>query len=266
MRPDEYRKLYGNFTALLYGPGGGGKTVLAAAVSKFGPTRILDLQKGAISAITGGSRFIDEQNLDIVPIRNMNEFNDAVAQIEQDRERLRFVAIDTISELDDMIESEYMENSPNQMEYKDYREKLWRMMRITRFFRDSGLNIIMTANDEVDKKERIIPLLDGKLRALLPNQIDIVCYVGIKDTPMGVSPTPTGGPMPSMLTRQVITQSAHVSVRDRFNRLAPAENITDNPALFWAKVLGVPVPPPKSGAPQARPTADPIAGTGTPRR
>lgn len=233
--PQEYRKSYTNMTALIYGPIGCGKTIQAYSISKFGPTRVFDMQKGAISAIVGGSRYINEQNLDIVQIRSMDDFNLEAERLQQDQDKIRFVVFDGMTDLNDLIEYEFMTSNPTRMDNDYYREKIFRMMQITRFFASSKFDIIMTANDDIAKDGRVIPMLDGKLRGLLPNKIGLVAYMSIKDDGRG------------NVLRQICTQSAQIAARDRFARLAWTETLGSDPAALWAKYLGIPIPAIQNG-------------------
>jgi len=225
MNPATYLQNTPGVKVLLYGPLGAGKSVLAASVSMLGPTKYLDLQHGAKAAITKGDGvWCNFANLDIELVNSTTDFTRHVEETIQSG-KYKFLVVDSASDLDHLIESEYMEG-PRQMSYNDSREREGRMIRIGKFFRDKSLCTILTAYEQVSKDgAQINPMLDGKLAQMFPAQLDVIAYVSAKEDG-------NGG-----LYRQTLLGGSRIVGRDKTNRLALVEDISLKPHLLWTKLF-----------------------------
>lgn len=132
-------------TALIYAKPGTGKTYTIGCL----PNRTVVLDVDKTSGILKGNKNITIIDIDTSDI--LNSINEAIQWLEKNTDKYDNIAIDNVSELQNCILSKYGElgkndGVPSQGDYQKYQFKL---LRILRFFKTFGKNILLTAWEEL---------------------------------------------------------------------------------------------------------------------
>lgn len=143
------------YHCLLYGASRGGKTTLvgtAGADERTGPLLLLDFEGGA-SSVMG------QQNIQVVPMRDWHDFNDAYEFLSKGQHPFKSVAVDSISELHtftvlDIVEKEAAANSrrsEDTAEIQDFGKAMIMLRRFMRHMRQLRMHVFITALTKTDK-------------------------------------------------------------------------------------------------------------------
>jgi len=191
---------------MVYSPAGHGKTVLLGSGvgdARICPMLFLDFESGKMS-IKSKIRVVSLDQLkdgskptinkiDVVEIHDWEDYEvvgDYLASVEHP---YKTIAIDSLSEVNYMNMEGAIENGKRARpsthdadiaEMQDYLRSYAQMRRLIRFYRDLPLHTIFSAsaeivNDPGAKRERMWPLLNGKLRFEVPGLVDILGYLAV---------------------------------------------------------------------------------------
>lgn len=135
---------------LIYGQSSAGKTSLLGGLK--GKTLIISAE--------GGLLVLRDKAMDVVEVKNMEEFGEVYMALKNGELEYDNVAIDSLSEIADMIvdelsEDEYFGNSSNAFVlWKEYSN---RITKIVRAFRSLDLNVVFTAlEDSLEENGAIV--------------------------------------------------------------------------------------------------------------
>ncbi len=135
---------------LIYGQSSAGKTSLLGGLK--GKTLIISAE--------GGLLVLRDKAMDVVEVKNMEEFGEVYMALKNGELEYDNVAIDSLSEIADMIvdelsEDEYFGNSSNAFVlWKEYSN---RITKIVRAFRGLDLNVVFTAlEDSLEENGAIV--------------------------------------------------------------------------------------------------------------
>lgn len=136
--------------------------VLVYGASSMGKTSLLGGLKGKTLIISaeGGLLVLRDNNIDVVEVKNMDEFGEVYMALKSGELKYDNVAIDSLSEIADMIvdelsEDDYYGNSSNAFVlWKEYSN---RITKIVRAFRALDMNVIFTAlEDSLEENGAIV--------------------------------------------------------------------------------------------------------------
>lgn len=204
---------------LIHSPSGHGKTTLLKTVGK---TFLLSFEKGDLA-------LNDADNIDVVYPKTMADLREAYVYISEHLDDYDTVAIDSITELGEVIVSD-LKKDPEFSSMKDGM-KLWMkysevMLGIAKSFRDlQGINVVIIALSETRKEnfeDRQYPMIPAnKVQLKLPSLYDEVLYLNVSESG----------------ERELITQpTSSVMAKDRSGKLDPVE-VADLGQLL-VKILG----------------------------
>lgn len=177
--------------ALIYGPSGHGKTrFLGTALDdeRTNPMMFLDYE--------GGTSTLVGKPMDIVRIRDWQDYNEVYAYLKNGDHPYKSVGLDSISEthifaLFQIIEADVRRKNPDLIEQGDYGIASVQMRRLLRAFRDLDMHVfaISLATEEVDPRVGKVkrPSLVGKLADEAPGIFDVVGYLAMEQGPDGVN-------------------------------------------------------------------------------
>ncbi len=172
---------------LVYSPAGHGKTTFVASAQedpRSRPTLILDFE--------GGVSSIADQEIDVIRVRSVNDFEETYQFLSGGQHDYRTVIIDSLSEIHQLffltqLESAAREDSrrhPDVAQQADYSRISIRMRRLIRFYRDLPMHVLMTAGsrnleDQITRSTTTIPQMIGSFANELPGLFDIVAYLAL---------------------------------------------------------------------------------------
>ena len=170
--------------ALIYGPSGQGKTYFVGTMNddeRTSPGLILDYE-GGVSSLIG-------RQIDVVTIRDWQDYEEARVFLAKGGHKYKSVAIDSISEAHvNALLSRLDERSrrePDQLDQNDYGIALVKMRRLLRMFRDLPMHVFCTAlaKEETDVREGLVkkPALSGALADEVVGIFESVSYLAITD-------------------------------------------------------------------------------------
>ena len=164
---------------LLFSEPGAGKT---SSLKGTGRTLLISMESGELS-LAGAS------NIDIVRVKTTNELKEAYTYIKENIEQYDTVAIDSLSELSEVIVGE-LKTLP---EFQGMQNsiKLWgtyteRMIKIAKSFRDlDNINVVLIALAESTRsgyEEKMVPSVAAKkAQSKLPALYDEVIYINVNE-------------------------------------------------------------------------------------
>lgn len=168
--------------ALIFAPGGAGKTVLAgtAALDKrCTPALVLDFE--------GGSESLSGLDIDIGPIKSWQDYNEAYELLASGDSGYRSVIIDSISEthkfalLDILRKEGPNRKDPELLEQRDYGKATVQMRRLLREFRDLPMHVFFISHAkelEVPREGRVrIPDLAGQMAEEVSGLMSVCGYL-----------------------------------------------------------------------------------------
>lgn len=226
-----YLSAYGNVKAFVKSPPGGGKTYLAASITKICKTLFVDVEGGLISAYP----VVDPKNLTLRLIRETDPkaFFSKLTDVTNEALSGQYeaVVIDSLTEIVGRMEDEYSSVSKNgKLEFGDWYVLMDRVKRFGRVLRDLPCHTIVTSLTKPTGKEDgthiFEPVLPGQSCAVVPSFFDIVGLL-------------RRGAGKSAAAYSIVTDGPTVyQVRDRTHTLA-AEEVIDSksPHLVWDKII-----------------------------
>lgn len=228
MTLEEYLSKNSYVKALVKGPSGIGKTVLAAQASHLWRTLYIDTDGGIISAL---KRSVNRKNIDIRILKNPNhdaflaKLGDCIAEAEAGN--FECVVMDHMTEVASRIEEDCQDKHEG---FEIYREMLKRLMKFSRLLRDLPCHTIATAHTKPTGKEDSTSIfelaINGQSAGIIPGYFDVVGLVQKK--------TEKGGKSRHVFTT---TGLSIYQVRDRWRALNPEEEVDEaRPGAIWAKL------------------------------
>lgn len=216
--------------ALVKGPPGEGKTVLAAMATQIWRTLYIDVDGGLISALP----VVKEDNLTIRLIREpkhedfFDRLADAVAEAETGQ--YECVVVDHLSEICGRMEDDYAQQSKSgKMEFGAWSEFLARITRFVRRLRDLQAHVIGVCHTKSTGKEDSTAIFElaisGQAAVRVPGMFDVIGLVRKK-----------------MVKGQpgyfcAFDGPGIYQVRDRFRILAAEEEVSEKePGRIWRKL------------------------------
>ena len=162
--------------AIFYGPSGFGKTVLLGTLPE-GLTLFCDIE--------GGTASISDKNHDVIRIRSLDDLIELYEALKNGELRYRFVALDSISELEKVIQfSRKSVKGKTFMSMKEYGETAEILREYIRKFRDlkeQGISVVFTALEmlvdivsETETRTKRVPLVSRKFYEEFCGLMDMV--------------------------------------------------------------------------------------------
>ena len=159
---------------LIYGAPGTGKTTFIGTANKV---LVWNLESGLIAI-----RDKEIPYVDIKTLKDLEELYMFLAKWDHDYETF---ALDSLSELNDILQSEIERKNDGEMWWDGRWELKKRMLAILKKFRDLPMNVIFvaqeTTKDDNEKITKYIPLLSGSVVRRAPGFFDIVARLTIED-------------------------------------------------------------------------------------
>lgn len=171
--------------ALIYGPSGQGKTYFVGTMNddeRTFPGLVLDYE-GGVSSLIG-------RDIDVVTIRDWQDYEEARVFLAKGAHKYRSVAIDSISEahvnaLLSRLDERNNRREPDQLDQNDYGIALVKMRRLLRMFRDLPMHVFCTAlaKEETDVREGLVkkPALSGALADEVVGIFESVSYLALTE-------------------------------------------------------------------------------------
>ncbi len=222
---------------LIYGPAGGGKTVLLSTAPAplliSAESGALSLRQANLERLFGVGNPHVTYNMPMIEVKTVEDLQDAYRWCAEAAEAKQFLTIgmDSITEIGEVV----LNNAKRQVKdpRQAYGELIEKMETLVRSFRDlPGRNVVITAKmaptkDELSGVVKYGPSMPGaKLANNLPYFFDEVFRLGIGQTPQGEK------------YRFLQTQpDLQYEAKDRSGALAPVE--TPILSAVFAKILGV---------------------------
>ncbi len=161
---------------LIYSPSGFGKTTLLGTLPE-GKTLICDIE--------GGTTSISDKSHDLIRIRGLKELVDLYEALKNGELKYRFVALDSISELEKAIQFSRKHTKGREfMSMKEYGETAEIMREYVRKFRNlkyQGITVVFTALEMLvdvvtatDMRTKRVPLVSRKFYEELCGLMDMV--------------------------------------------------------------------------------------------
>lgn len=193
---------------LIHSPAGSGKTHFLGTAKgdpRLTPMLICDFE-GGVRSIRSKVRLIslddlgtikpEEGGIDVVRIRDMDDFNKVYEIISSDDHPYKTLAVDSLSELNylnlttatEIAAAADSRHDPDLPEIGDYNRNNVQMKKLIRFFRDLEMHTIFTtiSGEQQDARTKLMqyrPALTGKLVNEIPGLLDVVGYLAvIEDT------------------------------------------------------------------------------------
>lgn len=174
---------------LIHGTSGAGKTVFAGSGREGGKNDlILAVENGTVSAARSGSK------ASVLPIKTWGELEQAITAIEDEPDRFEWVAVDSITKLQDLIWAHIMSSAvtknPSRDRYKrelqEYGEAQARLREVVERLNNSDANILWTALSDLETDENgnqfKMPSIHGKAgqqAAWVCAQMDTVIHLSV---------------------------------------------------------------------------------------
>lgn len=159
----------GYVKALIFGPGGYGKTTFLGTAQedkRTYPMLLLDYE--------GNTESLMGLDIDIKRIRSWQDFNDTLAYLRKGEHGYKSLGIDSISEINFWALNNQMEehaanrDEPDQPQLQDFGRTLVQMRRVLRVFRDLPMHVFYTAIDDSESEpgEGTVkfPLMVGQMK------------------------------------------------------------------------------------------------------
>lgn len=179
-RPNEFQFA----KALIYGPAGHGKTAFLGSANddpRTSPMLLLDYE--------GGTETLAGKEIDVVRIRDWQDYNEAYDVLSRGKHPYKSVGIDSISETHTMalfaqLDSRASRKIENLLEQGDYGIALTQMRRFMRTFRDLPLHVFYSAlaKEETDVREGLVkkPAVPGSFAEDILGIPNIVGYLAVR--------------------------------------------------------------------------------------
>jgi phage nucleotide-binding protein len=181
--------------SLIFGGSGLGKTVFLGTANDFEtttPMLLLDFE--------GGSSSLRGRDIDVVRVRDWNDYNEAYHHLSTQPHPYKSVGIDSVTETQTYALMEILrQESPNRkdddvLQQQDYGKALIQLRKLLRSFRDLEMHVFFTAlaQDDADPREGLVkkPSLAGKMADEIPGIVDVVAYLSITDLGDKKAPDP----------------------------------------------------------------------------
>lgn len=136
--------------------------VLIYGASSMGKTTLLGGLKGKslIISAEGGLLVLRDKEIDVVEVKNMEDFGEVYMALKDGELKYDNVAIDSLSEIADMIVDELSEDEyfgASQNAFVLWKEYSNRITKIVRAFRGLDMNVIFTAlEDNIDENGAVV--------------------------------------------------------------------------------------------------------------
>lgn len=184
VKPD-YNLKYLRF--LVYGETGVGKTVLcasAADVPDLAPILFCDADLGTMS--------ISDRDIDVVPIRSMNDLMNVNRYVRGHEGEYKTVVIDGLTALYYLMIRKRLrepDRTKNEDPYvpsqRDYLHGTFRLRVVIQMFKTAPINVLCTAlvdvrTDEFTDIRRVRPALSNKLAQEVGAEFDVVGHLSVK--------------------------------------------------------------------------------------
>jgi hypothetical protein len=171
---------------LIFAPSGHGKTHLLGTAQddeRTFPMIVLDYE--------GGTSTLVGRDIDIVRIRDWQDYNESYAYLKNANHPYNSVGLDSISEshifalLTQLDSGTRDRRIPDLLEQGDYGVALVQMRRLLRAYRDLPLHFFATcmAKDDLDPREGMVkkPALAGALADEAPGIFEMVAYLALSE-------------------------------------------------------------------------------------
>jgi hypothetical protein len=203
---------------LVYGASGVGKTVFGASA----PSPIfLNAEGGMLS--------VADRNIDRINIETFQDLRDAFDFLKAGQHKYQTVIIDSLTEIQKKSMDGILAKSGNEKPLiGDWGTNIEEVRKISRYFRDLQMNVILIALEQIEKDEisgqtMRAPALQGKS---LPQEVmgfyDIVGHMSVQEKNLGMDggPAVIGKPQQTVLVRSIRVQpSQSVYAKDRSSKL-----------------------------------------------
>lgn len=183
LKPDEasYMK------ALIFGPGGYGKTTFLGTAQKdprTSPMLLLDYE--------GNTESLRGLDIDIKPIRDWNDFNETLQYLRHEKHGYKSIGIDSLTEVNlwalnaRVLERSATRGDDEQPELQDFGHVLTQMRRLIRVFRDLPMHVFYTAIDDTEPEPGEgnvkIPMMVGRMKREIGALMSVVGCLAIQET------------------------------------------------------------------------------------
>lgn len=176
--------------ALIFGPHGNGKTRWLGTAQddeRSAPILFLDMEAGTQTLVG--------KDIDVVRIRDWQDYNETYAWLASGQTKYRSVAIDSLSETQvqgmlTILSKDTKRPDPDLMGQSEWGMILVQMRRFVRSFKDLPMHVFMTALAKDEAMPRLgmvkVPMLQGSFSDELPGIMDVVGYMALEETEDGV--------------------------------------------------------------------------------
>lgn len=185
-KPDQFRFA----KMLIYSPAGHGKTSFLGSANqdeRSSPILLLDYE--------GGTETLAGIDVDVVRIRDWNDYNEAFDFLVRGKHEYKSVGVDSVSETHTMALFHQLDTRnrkiENLLEQGDYGIALTQMRRFIREFRDLPMHVFFTAlaKEETDVREGVVkkPAVPGSFSEDILGIPNIVGYLALKYDDEGIA-------------------------------------------------------------------------------